>query len=830
MALTENELPPTIALAGNPMYVDYSTDQHAQDFIGIHYDPEVYLNSAWVSAAQEMRHEPDSNNKAVVDIHKIMEWDPEKEFSFPETVSSLFVKRNNLRRQWRLNRFEKYGNPLTAYNEAYASGTRYILPGKISDCRQGKFTADSKNWWTMLQSKQWFLTNSPRIKVTDEFSSERLYYLVFGDDVTAMSMRVKVYYSDGTDITTSRGIASSISQYDIYEIITSYSRLKISEIDTEKTISKYEIWLTDQDDAVISETFTYKMDLVEKKNARYFLFSNSYKMYEGVRFIGRSIQDVTIESMSSTRKLNKDYSFSDKTIIKNIIEESHRVQAATGWLTPDEMNWFREIIKSTDVYEIIDGRIYSVEIIDNSYSLSDDNTNLQALSIEYRYNFSNIIDLEIDSEIAEFKISRAFAPAVVRNNEVNNIVESSETNLIEITAINGNTLTVNFLPESAFDTSVDWFVLSIDSCNVKTVSYSGDYTVHDKVVSFDFTNKEIELVSSTGFNVGDNLSIYSPWANYEFLPNQEDEGIIKYDPSVAWRSSSVIAGPSWYNEDEDRYYLIFMGLSSHNQVGYAYCDDLTTNNWTIGNSDAPIISNEYDERFTNKASATGNAIDNGDGTVSFLVNGTDSSGNWNISICTMKKDTTGMTISSIIDELDQNPTGNSLTYYDGKYTVIVGVYNADISLRTMEMWQSDTIDSGYTKICDVYTTEYDDNDSVWLEGRADGSLAFVENGTLYALIMGEARYYVSGHKGRFAGLMKYNDDTNDWSIVNDYAPELINPNYFNHITGEDYAWAGGHLGNNQSFIKKDGKCYYFCTMLLYASTYQVAAVELISNV
>jgi len=458
---------------------------------------------------------------------------------------------------------------------------------------------------------------------------------------------------------------------------------------------------------------------------------------------------------------------------------------------------------------------------------ADSLTNQDLSKVKVRASWDDDHDMlwvGIDDTVDGALVS-SFVPSTVRNNEVNNIIESSETNLIEITAINGNTLTLNYLPESAFDTSVDWFVLSIDSCNVQSVSYTGDYTVHDKIVSFDFETKQITLVSSSGFSVGNRLSLYTPWSNYTFLPGQETGGLVSAGGS-GWRGTRVSSGCSWYNEEEDRYYILVHGQGTYWQIGFAYCDDLSSGVWTMGNSDAPIILNTDAAQFAKRAIATGNVIDNGDGTISFLTNGTDSSDNWNLSVTTMNKDCTNISFSSTLDVTDQALTGNSMTIYKGKYTILCGLYNADISLRTMEMWQSDTIDSGYTKTCNVYTTEYDGHDSVWLEGRSDGSLCFVENGKLYAILMGETRYYISGHKGRFAGLMQYNDDTNSWSIVNDFAPELINPNYFDKFPGEDHQWACGHMGNNQSFIKNGGKCYYFCTMLVSTDTYQIAGVEL----
>jgi len=86
---------------------------------------------------------------------------------------------------------------------------------------------------------------------------------------------------------------------------------------------------------------------------------------------------------------------------------------------------------------------------------------------------------------------------------LNNLVASSGTNLIEITAVNGSVITVNYLPESAFKTGIDWFALNTDSFDgaYPDPNRIGDYHTHSKIVSFDFSNKEIELVNVTDFSV-----------------------------------------------------------------------------------------------------------------------------------------------------------------------------------------------------------------------------------------------------------------------------------------------------------------------------------------
>ena len=147
------------------------------------------------------------------------------------------------------------------------------------------------------------------------------------------------------------------------------------------------------------------------------------------------------------------------------------------------------------------------------------------------------------------------------------------------------------------------------------------------------------------------------------------------------------------------------------------------------------------------------------------------------------------------------------------------------------MWQSNSLTKGDTKTCDIFTTEWDANDSIWMEGHSDVFCPFVENGRLYCIIAGTSRYTMSGIRGnRQYGLIVYDDGANSWHPAHRFGPELINPMYFHNMASEtDYEWAGDHMGGYISFIKKNRECYLFCGMEESADAYQIAALRLVQT-
>ena len=339
-------------------------------------------------------------------IHSLLEWDPEKVFTWKEAPDSLIHKRNELRRLYNIFAHEKYGNPLTTY-DTKPNLNILILPGKISDLKRGLLNNQSTSWWAQLQNDKSFLTNSPRTKITDAWASERLFYYVV-DSVTAIDLQVKVYYTDGSDTTLTRENISSVARHDVYEIITSFSTLGIYFLDPTKTIEKYEVWIRDQSQNVISEVFTYKVDHTRHEDARYFLFSNGYKMIEGARFIGNSKSYSKIDQINLNRYLEKGYGVEDNSVVKAQPSEVEYREASSEWLSIEEITWLREILLSKEVYEIVNGETVPVVIDSESISIHEDNKNLRSITIRYRYAHADSVPAvlpEVEDSITQFQIS-----------------------------------------------------------------------------------------------------------------------------------------------------------------------------------------------------------------------------------------------------------------------------------------------------------------------------------------------------------------------------------------------------------------------------------------
>ena len=227
----------------------------------------------------------------------------------------------------------------------------------------------------------------------------------------------------------------------------------------------------------------------------------------------------------------------------------------------------------------------------------------------------------------------------------------------------------------------------------------------------------------------------------------------------------------------NRYVVLLNGRSPYNQVGYAYSTDLET--WTHGNNQEPIIKNDYHSYFATNVYSSGNAIDIGNNRIAFFLTGYDASSNRRIFYAEMNKDVSGLTISTIPVFASLNNISPAVAKCGNEYHMLVEKRNTtDLKLSIVEHYKSTSLNSGWSKVGE-FGSEYNDNNSIWLEGHSDNYMLFTENGNLYALVSGTSRYKTSGVRGdRVVGIMAYDKTSNKWTPLNSYAPEIIAPMYF----------------------------------------------------
>jgi hypothetical protein len=394
MGITLHSTPPAVAFANNPMQFDFSTAEHAESFVGLHFKTKVYNETTQVydEASIEKRITPDADHHAIFDVSKILRWNPDKAFTYPGNTSDLVTKRNDLRKKYYLTYSQKYGTPLVEYN-IDDTGYFYVLSGGLSRILQSKYNQDSSSWWAdkLAETSKSFLSRSPLIKNTDIAAAERLYFIC-PENKAELYLHVKVYYVDEPDgIETIRKKITNAAIYDIYEIDCSYLSLGLgftAEDSGNGNVTKWEVWLEDGS-AAYSEVRSFILDDVYSSKIRHFIFNNCFGVPEGIRFTGLLTEKAGFAGSIATfiRDVDDIPSDGEQNFVDAFEQRSFSVNS--GWITREEVNQLREFLTSRRRYWLVNSMALPVVFNDVNIITSEDNQHLFSAEMEFSLGFED---------------------------------------------------------------------------------------------------------------------------------------------------------------------------------------------------------------------------------------------------------------------------------------------------------------------------------------------------------------------------------------------------------------------------------------------------------
>ncbi|WP_373399677.1 hypothetical protein V8V91_08470 [Algoriphagus halophilus] len=218
-----------------------------------------------------------------------------------------------------------------------------------------------------------FLTWHPVRKRVTQAQPEILHFLVYNDLITELNLLVKLYFTDGTDSTHTIDTVTGVEEEQLYRLPAGYTLLGLSTLAASKTVKKYELWLTDQADATVSEVRTFAMDYLDTPETRFWLFTNSLGVFEIMRTEGRATEVNKVDREISTNYLPNGYDRTIGEIQSRVLGMTESLEISTGFLDSRlEAHWAKEILLAEKVFLLtVDERI-PYRITTNDYNPSQD--------------------------------------------------------------------------------------------------------------------------------------------------------------------------------------------------------------------------------------------------------------------------------------------------------------------------------------------------------------------------------------------------------------------------------------------------------------------------
>ena len=401
-----------------------------------------------------------------------------------------------------------------------------------------------------------------------------------------------------------------------------------------------------------------------------------------------------------------------------------------------------------------------------------------------------------------------FKMCLVRNKELNNSLSLTDSTKLVISSKNGQVITVNNLPNYDMFDQPGWVAMLVDQNKTNTIdpTPTGDY-LYKYFCTIDRTAKTLNFTSGgslSSWKLGDTLILYNPFVNYEFVGNQLIGPLITASGAPAWRAgagttTTSVGGPMFRRSDGVYIWMIngFNGAAYH--LGYAYSNNMTT--WTMGNSDYWVFGPE-NISDTSSVYVSGPAIPLNDGTGRYyclITQNIKSTGHSALRILYFDENLTNFTYSApIIADYQLGYYSGSIIQFNGYYHLLTLLVTSSVPDRAIVAAKSSNLEGPYTVYQNIVRGNDSNNGTAW-SYAVDGPVAYDDGTKIFGFFGCTSQWSQSGTKGnREHCLLNFNKTTETWSI-NDSGPVIINPFYYQDISGT-YNWAGDHVGANPIYL------------------------------
>ncbi|MEZ0607835.1 hypothetical protein ACAW74_04925 [Fibrella sp. WM1] len=227
----------------------------------------------------------------------------------------------------------------------------YALKGALSveqfaSWRDDFFTsylADTRQFLTWQPARKWVETDQP----------EFLYHLVnYTPKPTELRLRVAVTYTDGTSEVLTPMQTANVAQYTVYSVPVGFVALGLPQQEalTKKTVLSYQVWLSNEANARLSEVRTYWVNREYQPNVLYLLLANSLGGFDTLRCTGASSRRLLVRGTDIQRPLDPNYRPGTAEFVKLNRRGERTLTVATGLRDGAELDYLSELLFAEEVY------------------------------------------------------------------------------------------------------------------------------------------------------------------------------------------------------------------------------------------------------------------------------------------------------------------------------------------------------------------------------------------------------------------------------------------------------------------------------------------------
>ncbi|GHB64197.1 DUF5977 domain-containing protein [Persicitalea jodogahamensis] len=195
-----------------------------------------------------------------------------------------------------------------------------------------------------------FLTWQPDNKLVRTDQPEWLYFLTnFSPAPARLLVRVRCLYADNTRDTYTALSLNNASYMTVYAVPVGMGALGLST--RPKTVIRYEVWLSNEFEEMISEVRSFRVWTEHFEEIRYLLYQNGLGGYDTVAFVGNPVESVKVSRQLVERFVGHDYLPTLSEEVINEVTGERQITLVTGdRMTAAHRTYFEDLLLSQEFY------------------------------------------------------------------------------------------------------------------------------------------------------------------------------------------------------------------------------------------------------------------------------------------------------------------------------------------------------------------------------------------------------------------------------------------------------------------------------------------------
>jgi|GEM_PF-3762914 len=334
---------------------------------------------------------PDEDSVIRVNLSAYLQAHAISSFTWPP--AGFVTVRTDLLLRYHIRYAERWGIPAGIKKLQSTAGiTTLALPGGVGFMQQAMFSQMQNHWFSTLQYTKQFLTWAPRHRHIKTHQIEKLFFF-FTQPAANLQLRARITWFDTqSQMAPLTVVVASVpvSQYQILELSFSFDQLGFAQLQPQRRVQKFELYLSDTSGTAISEKRHYYLDYRSEPHTHAFIWRNSFGMYDTELFFGSYQESVTLEKkiFSVVNRFVFNILAPQTQVLESTLVE--KVEASSGWFEdPEKAHWLKELLLSKEVYEVVDGVLHPVVITSGDVFVGTRGISLHNIAFSYTRAFTD---------------------------------------------------------------------------------------------------------------------------------------------------------------------------------------------------------------------------------------------------------------------------------------------------------------------------------------------------------------------------------------------------------------------------------------------------------